>query len=80
MSEQGPIFRKGGTNQARIEWWLEREALYPFHAKAPTAIKPDMVPGDHISVSIRPGWRIWGFKFEAERDTFCLQFKGVKMR
>jgi hypothetical protein len=47
---------------------------YPFLAQAPTSTKPQWVPGDHVSVRLKIGWRVWGFRTKEARDQFVLQF------
>lgn len=77
----GPQKRQGHTHIDAEIWWSTKSIDYPFHAKAPTSVKPQYVPGDHASVGIgyRTGWRIYGFKTEADRDMFCTQFGGIKV-
>jgi hypothetical protein len=50
---------------------------YPHLAQAPKSVKPTIVPGNHVSVRMRQGCRMWGFQTEAERDTFIVQFGGL---
>jgi len=63
----------------REKWWEGVKAQYPWHAEAPTSIKPHLVNdcGQHASVCLRAGWRQWGFETEADRDKFVLQYKGT---
>lgn len=66
--------RSTGALSDHIEFFMSRIDRYPFTAQAPIAIKPPIVPGEHMSVRLRSGWRIWGFETEKERDTFIVQF------
>lgn len=61
------------------EWWRVRATKYPFHAIAPTSIRPEWVKGNHASCIMlaRTGWRKWGFETKLERDQFCEQFGGT---
>jgi hypothetical protein len=56
------------------DWFVQRADRYPFFAQAPTAIKPPMVNGEHMSVRLKYGWRVWGFETEAARDQFIAQY------
>ena len=47
---------------------------YPFLAQSPTSTKPQWVPGDHVSVRLKIGWRVWAFRTKEARDQFVLQF------
>lgn len=62
------------NRQDAMEWWREKSKEYPFHAFAPTAIKPPAVKGEHASIVVRTGWRKWGWKTQEERDLFVLQY------
>lgn len=61
-------------------WWATKSKEYPFHAEAPTSVRPKVVDEalgvDIVSVPLRTGWRTYGFPTEAKRDQFCIQFGG----
>lgn len=61
-------------NDARF--FLDRCERYPHLAKSPTSVKPPIVPGDHLSVRLSAGWRVWGFRDRGRRDRFIVQFGG----
>ena len=63
------------------DWWAEKGKEYPFHAEAPTSVRPELVDealGVNIaSVPLRTGWRTFGFKTAEDREKFMKQFGGV---
>jgi hypothetical protein len=67
------------TNKAISEFWTRVKGDYPFHAKSPTSVKPNIVVGDHVSAVFAVGWRTWGFRTEVERDRFVAQFRAFKV-
>ena len=70
------VMRDAGSLPKDILFFEDRIKKYPFMAQAPSSVKPPIVPGNHMSVRLRYGWRIWGFETEVERDTFIVQFGG----
>lgn len=76
----GPNKRWPAKTNDASDWWKERAIKYPFHAMAPTSIRPEWVTGHHASCIMleRTGWRKWGFETEVERDRFCDQYGGQK--
>jgi hypothetical protein len=77
--------RRIAENQA---WWKGKSQEYPFHAEAPTSTKPNVVDealgslagkSGIVSVSLRTGWRIYGFKTREQRDLFITQFNAIKV-
>ena len=74
----------GQRGLSRAEWfaWFKRRLdKYPFVARAPTSVRPETVPGDHVSIGDpdRIGWRRWAFETAAERDQFCERFGGTAL-
>jgi hypothetical protein len=65
-----------GRYDSDAQFLLARVAAYPFLAQSPISVKPDIVPGDHVSTRLRAGWRVWGFRTLQERDVFTVQFGG----
>ena len=67
-----------GAYLEHVDFFLKRFPDYPHIAQAPTAMKPQMVTncGQHMSVRLRAGWRLWGFETEAHRDQFIFQYGG----
>ncbi len=66
-----------GMRRMDIEYISSRLFDYPHLAQAPISVKPPLVPGDHVSVRLREGWRVWAFATAAERDKFIIQFGGL---
>lgn len=69
---------------AHMHGWDKYSKEYPFHAEAPTSIKPTLVELEEACkpfacVKSRIGWRIWGFKTREARDRFTMQFGGIKI-
>lgn len=72
--------RRAAENKA---WWKIKSKEYPFHAEAPTAIRPEWVdasvgavagkPGI-VSAPLRTGWRTYGFKTAEQRDDFLMRY------
>lgn len=62
-----------------VAWWNERKDEYPYHAQAPTSVRPEWTDVEHVSACLRTGWRTWGFKSAAARDLFCAQFGAIKL-
>jgi hypothetical protein len=67
-----------GAYERDAVFFHTRVKRYPFWAKSPTSVKPPLVPGDHMSVRLCMGWRLWGFQTLAERDTFVMQFNAFE--
>jgi hypothetical protein len=60
------------------EFLRERLDRRPWLAQAPTSVKPHLVAGEHCSVRLRQGWRLWGFPTEEARDQFVVQYNASK--
>lgn len=66
------ILTRYGTRTGDIDYFITRLDTYPYLAQAPVLVKPPSVPGMHLSVRLRQGWRLWGFETEIDRDNFIL--------
>jgi hypothetical protein len=65
-----------GIYDSDAHYFLERVEKYPWTAKAPTTIRPENVRGDHMSVRLCPGWRVWGWRTSEERHKFVTNGGG----
>lgn len=54
------------------KWFQERVKGLPAGCvvRTTTAVRPEDVPGEHVSAVLARGVRTWGFPTEAEADAF----------
>jgi hypothetical protein len=67
------------SNRAH-EFWEERKYRYPFCATSSTKVRPERVPGKHLSVVFSTRIRTWGFATQAERDAFVAAHPSAEVR
>jgi hypothetical protein len=58
------------------KWFQDRIKGLPAGCLVRTSVKvrPDTVPGDHVSAALARGVRTWGFPTEAEADAFRAKY------
>jgi hypothetical protein len=50
------------------EWLDARLPQHPYTADMPTSVRPESVPGDHVSAVLHKGTRTFAFATPEERD------------
>ena len=68
---------KNGTRPDDVKFFVDRFDRYPHLAQAPVTVKPPSVAGQHMSVRLVKGWRLWGFETEDDRNHFIRNHEGV---
>lgn len=53
---------------------------HPYMADALVKVSPEKEPGDHCSVVLYKGYRIWCFATEADRAAFLKRHRHAKQR
>lgn len=66
-----------GTRPDDVAFFVARFDRYPHLAQAPVTVKPPSVAGQHMSVRLVKGWRLWGFETEADRNHFIRNHERV---
>jgi hypothetical protein len=73
-----------GQFRKSLDLWEKWKGAYPYHCRTTTGVKPSSIEvsefGNHVSVVLEQGVRVWGFNSILGYIRFIRQYKNSMVK